>query len=163
MNSTSSDINGSRLSSDDPIIFLRNEHTSLLGQLVLLEKDDLGPDEARNVLKTLLRDSRVHFNREAILFGELGPKLGAGGEAINILAEEHRELRQTATTILKQMGRLRNQAGSWREANFRSQLQNLTRQFRAHIQHEEKVVYLLVQTRLTPEQQRKVAQHMLAE
>ena len=155
--------NDSGLNTDDPIVLLKNEHTNLLGQIQLLESHDVTTDRASIVLKTLLRDSQVHFKREAIVFEALGPKLGTGGESLQALKNEHSELRQTASDLLKQITRLDNQSELWGEDHLRSQLRRLTKQFRAHIQHEEKVVYVLVHTRLSPDQQRRVAQQMLAE
>jgi hemerythrin-like domain-containing protein len=163
MNQTLSSKHNSRLSTDDPIVLLKNEHTNLLGQIHLLESYDLSPEKASHVLKTLLRDSQVHFKREAIVLEALGPKLGAGGESLDALKNEHSEIRQTATTLLKQITRLENQSELWGEAHLRPLLRRFTKQFRSHIQHEEKVVYVLVRTRLSSEQQRRVAQQMLAE
>ena len=105
----------------------------------------------------------MHFNREAIVFEALGPKLGTGGESLQALKNEHSELRQTATALLKQTTQLKNQTTLWGETRLRPLLRRLTKQFRSHIQHEEKVIYLLVRTRLSPEHQRRVANKMLAE
>jgi hemerythrin-like domain-containing protein len=163
MSPTLSSKNDSGLSTDDPIVLLKNEHTNLLGQIHLLESHDVTTDKASNVLKKILRDSQVHFKREAIVFEALGPKLGTGGESLQALNNEHSELRQTASALLKQITRLENQSELWGEAHLRPQLRRLTKQFRSHIQHEEKVVYVLVRTRLSPDQQRRVAQQMLAE
>ena len=153
----------SRLATDDPILLLKNEHTVLLGQLRLLERGDLTRNGTRSLLKTLLRGCKVHFKREDILFGVLGPKLGAGGESLDALADEHRELRRKAGELLKQIARPEGSSGSRRMAYLRPLLREFTKQFRTHIQHEEKVVFVLVRTRLTLEQQRRVAMKMLAE
>jgi len=163
MSQTRASTNDSRQDKEDPIVLLKNEHTTLLGQIHLLESHDVTTDQASNVLKKLLRDSQVHFKREAIVFEALGPKLGTGGESLQALKNEHSELRQTASALLKQIIRLENQSELWGEAHLRPQLRRLTKQFRSHIQHEEKVVYVLVRTRLSPDQQRRVAQQMLAE
>ena len=163
MNQTLSSENNSRLSADDPIVLLKNEHTNLLGQIHLLESYDVSPDQASHVLKTLLRDSHVHFKREAIVLEALGHKLGAGGDSLEALKNEHSELRQTAATLLKQITPLEHQSELWGEAHLRPLLRRFTKQFRSHIQHEEKVVYVLVGTRLSLEQRRSVVQKMLAE
>ncbi|MDX1411037.1 MAG: hemerythrin domain-containing protein [Nitrospirales bacterium] len=163
MNQTLSSKHNSRLSIDDPIVLLKNEHTNLLGQIHLLESHGVTPEKAGNVLKTLLRDSQVHFKREAIVLEALGPMLGAGGESLEALKKEHRQLKKTATTLLKHITRLEHQSKLWGEAHLRPLLQGFTKQFRSHIQHEEKVVYVLVRTRLTLEQQGRIAHQMLTE
>lgn len=163
MNQTLSSRNNSRLLTDDPIVLLKNEHTNLLGQIHLLESPDLTIGKASNVLKKILRDSQVHFKREALVFEALGSKLGTGGESLQALKNEHSELRQTASALLKRITRLENQSELWGDVHLRPQLRRLTKQFRSHIQHEEKVVFVLVRTRLSPDQQRIVAQQMLAE
>ena len=78
MNPTRSSKNDSGLTTEDPIVLLKNEHTILLGQIHLLESHDVTTDQASNVLKKLLRDSQVHFKREAIVFEALGEHDDAG-------------------------------------------------------------------------------------
>lgn len=163
MDRTPDSTSDSRLSTEDPVVLLKNEHTRLLGQIQLLESHDVTIDQASTVLKTILRDSQVHFKREAIVFEALGPKLGTGGESLQALKNEHIELGQTASALLRAITQLNNRSELWEEAHLRPQLRRLTKQFRAHIQHEEKVVYVLVRTRLSSEHQRRVAKKMLAE
>ena len=50
---------------DNPIVLLRNEQTSLLGQLWLLEHTEKTNETIAEILQALMRDSEVHFKREA--------------------------------------------------------------------------------------------------
>lgn len=151
--------NGSAIGTNDPVCLLKSEHVVLLGQLRLLERAEETGEETVAVLRTLIRDSAVHFRREVLLFRALGPKLGSGGRSLCPLTDEHRALRRNAERLLKDITLPRKNADT--KGGARRRLRQFTRQFRAHIQHEEKVVYLLAQTRLTEQHRSKVAKQML--
>ena len=148
------------MNTNNPVAFLKNEHKALLGQLGILERMEGGRNEITTVLKTLIRDCSVHFGREAILFNELDTKLGAGGRSLHPLIKEHRDLKKHAATILKELSQP-NRA-SQGATSIHHTLREFTHHFRAHIQHEEKVVFLLAETRLTKKVQLSVLRKMLA-
>ena len=141
------------MDTNDPVAFLKNEHKALLGQLGILERLEGKQEEIGNVLRTLIRDCTVHFRREALLINLLDRKLNAGGRSLHPLIKEHRELRRKAGELLKLIARPEGNSGSRGNAYLRPLLRELTKQFRTHMQHEEKVVFVLVRTRLTLEQQ----------
>ena len=62
----------------DPILLLRNEHTALFGQLWLLEHIEKTQEHLKEVLQALLRDSEVHFKREALLLLAIEEKSRTG-------------------------------------------------------------------------------------
>ena len=145
--------------SDDPVALLKNDHKALLGQLGILERGDREQKEIVTILKTLLRDCTVHFKREAILFNALDAKLSTGGRSLHPLIQEHRELKKHATSLIKQL--TQPNGASKLPTMIRQDLRELTHDFRAHIQHEEKVVFLLAETRLTKKSQLSVFRKML--
>lgn len=147
---------------DDPIFLLRSEHAALLGQLELLERYLLRKAQGADLLRTLIRDSAVHFRREEILLRALGPKLGAGPPSIEDLALEHRDLRRQAVTLWRHGHRAKGGSSSRRHADLRSRLRLFTKEFREHIQHEETVLYVLARTRLRMRQLRRIACEVLA-
>ena len=106
-----------------------------------------------------MRDCSVHFRREAILFNELDTKLGIGGRSLHPLIKEHRELKNLAANLIKDL--THTNGVSQVPTSMRRNLRELTRGFRAHIQHEEKVVFLLAETRLTKKAQLRVLRKML--
>jgi hemerythrin-like domain-containing protein len=147
------------MNNNDHVALLKNEHKALLGQLEILERSEGEPEEIASVLKTLVRDCTVHFRREALLFNLLNTKLGTGGRSLHPLIKEHRELKKHATTLLKEISK--TQGVILPLKTMRHDLHELANQFRAHIQHEEKVVFLLARTRLTDRDRRTVAKKML--
>jgi len=145
---------------DDPVQLLKNEHLPLLGQLHLLEKSSReAGKETIVVLKTLLRDSTVHFRREALLFRVLGLKLGKGGGSLHPLVAEHCSLKRSAGNLIRAMSLQEGSAPGQQQIG--SQVNNFAKQFRSHIDHEETVIFVLARTRLPFEQQKKIAQEML--
>ena len=149
------------MDTNDPVALLKNEHKALQGQLGILERSEGKREEIVNVLRTLIRDCTVHFGREALLINVLNTKLNAGGRSLHPLIKEHRELKKHAATLLKEL--TQPKGVSRPPMSMRHNLREFTKQFRTHMQHEEKVVFVLVRTRLTQEQQRRVAMKMLAE
>ena len=149
------------IDTNDPVALLKNEHKALLGQLGILERLEGKREEIGNVLRTLMRDCTVHFRREALLINVLETKLNAGGRSLHPLIKEHRQLKKHAVTLLKEL--TPPKGVSQPLTSMRHNLCEFTKQFRTHMQHEEKVVFVLVRTRLTPKQQRRVTMKMLAE
>lgn len=147
---------------DDPIFLLRSEHAALLGQLELLERYLLRKAQGADLLRTLIRDSAVHFRREEILLRALGPKLGEGSQSMKGLMVEHRDLRRRAAELLKHCYRPKGRSEPRRNAGFRSRLRVFRKQFQEHIQHEETVLYVLARTRLRVRQRRRIACDILA-
>ncbi len=146
---------------EDPLHILRNEHASLLGQLGLLERRPRAGARTGALLRTLIRDSAVHFRRESILLGALGSKLGTAGRSFQVLRAEHRLLQRHAAACLKVNAR-RPRTGQVRDAGHRILIHELTEKFRTHIQHEETVVYVLARTRLNVRDRKRIAARMLA-
>jgi len=145
---------------DDPVLLLKNEHLALLGQLHLLEKSSReAGKETTVVLKTLLRDSAVHFRRETLLFRALGSKLGKGGGSLHPLMTEHCALKRLAGNLIKTIAFQKRSVPGQQQIG--SQVNDFTKQFRSHIDHEETIVFVLAGTRLPFEQQKKIAQEML--
>ena len=140
-------------------MLLKNEHKALLGQLEILEQLEGEPEEIVIVLKTLIRDCTVHFRREMLLLTLINTKLSTGGRFLHPLIKEHRELKKHATTLLKKL--TKTQGVTLPLKTRRHDLHELANQFRAHIQHEEKVVFLLAGTRLTDGERRTVTKKML--
>ena len=147
------------MNTDDPVALLKNDHKALLGQLGILERFERKQEEIATVLKTILRDCTVHFKREAILFNALDAKLSTGGRSLHPLIQEHRELKKHVTSLLKQL--TQSNGVSKLPTTIRQDLRELTHDFRAHIHHEEKVVFLLAETRLTKKSQLSVFRKML--
>lgn len=134
----------------------------LLGQLHLLERDPPMYAGSSKVLRALVRDCAVHFRREAILLRSLAPKLGNGRQSLESLSVEHRSLKQQAARLLKQGGGPRSESDRGPNARGGSLVLEFTKRFKAHIQHEEKVIYVLARTRLNVEQRKRIATKMLA-
>jgi hemerythrin-like domain-containing protein len=147
------------INTTDPVALLKNEHKALLGQLGILERAEGDREEIALILKTLIRDCTVHFRREALLFDELDTKLSPGGRSLHPLIKEHRDLKRHATNLLKEV--TRREESSQFLKSMRLQLCELATQFRAHIQHEEKVVFLLARTRLTEKVRLNITKKML--
>ena len=147
------------MNTDDPLALLKNDHKALLGQLGILERFERKQEEIATLLKTILRDCTVHFKREAILFNALDEKLNTGGRSLHPLIQEHRELKKHITRLIKQL--TPSNGVSKLPMTIRQDLRKLTNDFRAHIQHEEKVVFLLAETRLSNKSQLSVFRKML--
>lgn len=147
------------MNTHDPVAFLKNEHKALLGQLGILEQLEGDREEAAIVLKTLIRDCTVHFRREALLFNLLNTKLDTGGRSLHPLTKEHRELKKHATTLLKEFTRTKGVTKPLK--SMRHHLHELANHFRAHMQHEERVVFILAKTRLTKKARVTVLRKML--
>ena len=142
---------------DDPVTMLKNDHAVLLGQLALLEKRVEQEEDTIALLHALIRDCTVHFRREQVLFDALQPALGSGGQSLDSLATEHRELESKVKDLLEVVRGTRRDGMRYREY-----VHELVGQFQTHIRHEETVVFVLVGTRLAIEQRRDIAQKMLA-
>ena len=69
------------MTTDNPIALLRNEHTALLGQLHLLEQGEETGQKIPTLLRTIIRDSTVHFKRETLLFKALMSTIGSPSAA----------------------------------------------------------------------------------
>jgi len=147
------------MNTTDPVALLKNEHEALLGQLGILERAEGDREEIALILKTLIRDCTVHFRREALLFDELDTKLSPGGRSLHPLVQEHRELKKHASSLLKEM--TQKEKGPQSLKGMRSHLHEFATQFRSHIQHEEKVVFLLAKTRLTEKVRKDITKKML--
>ena len=147
------------MNTEDPVALLKNDHKALLGQLGILERFERKQEEIATVLKTILRDCTVHFKREAILFNALDQKLNTGGRSLHPLIQEHRELKKHVTSLIKQL--TQSNGVSKLPTTIRQDLRELTHYFRAHIHHEEKVVFLLAETRLNKKSQLSVFRKML--
>ncbi len=135
---------------------------ALLGQLRLLELGQTVNGGSSSVLRALIRDCVVHFRREAILLRSLAPKLGNRRQSLESLSIEHRSLKQQAAQLLKQGGRPRSESDRVANARVGSLVLEFTQRFRAHIQHEERVIHVLARTRLATQQRRRIAAQMLA-
>ena len=147
------------MNNNDPVALLKNEHRAILGQLGILEQLEGDPEEIAIVLKALIRDCTVHFKREALLFNQLNPKLSTGGRSLHPLIKEHRELKKHALTLFKEL--TKTPGGTLPLTTMRHDLHELADKFRTHIQHEEKVVFLLAWTRLTDRERQTIAKEML--
>ena len=148
------------MNTEGPVALLKNDHKALLGQLGILERFEREQEEIATVLKTILRDCSVHFKREAILFHALDKKLNTGGRSLHPLIREHRDLKKQVTSLLKQL--TQSTGVSKLPATIRQDLREFATGFRTHIQHEERVVFLLAETRLTKKTQLLVFRKMLA-
>jgi|GEM_PF-6510655 len=145
---------------DNPVQLLKNEHLALWGQLYLLgESSREAGKETTAVLKTLLRDSTVHFRREALLFRALGSELGKGGGSLHPLVAEHCSLKRSAGNLIRAI--ILQEGGVSSKQRIGAQVNDFVKQFRSHIDHEETVVFVLAGTRLSFEQQKKIAREML--
>ena len=144
---------------DDPVFLLRNEHSMLLGKLRLLEQGDKDSVAVRGLLLTIIRDSEVHFKREAFLLRALAEKPEFGGQSIHRLIIEHETLMTMARQLLHPGGGLHgnsNECGCLRQ-----RFGEFTKQFCDHIHHVEKVVYILARTRLSRNHQKQLAKQIL--
>ncbi len=144
---------------DDPIFLLRNEQTSLLGQLWLLEHAENTHETMTEILQALLRDSEVHFKREALLLQALDEKLELGGRSFHRLTREHATLRKMANQLLASRVLFSKDSEGWECLG--QQVEKFARQFRGHIHHVERVVYLLARTRLSKQHQKQLAKQIL--
>ena len=144
---------------NDPIFLLRNEHTSLLGQLWLLEHTEKTNETIAEILQALMRDSEVHFKREALLLQALDEKLELGGRSFHRLVREHATLLKMARQFLGT--RVLITGDSEGGECLAQQLGEFVRQFLGHINHVEKVVYLLARTRLSRQHQKQLAKLIL--
>ncbi len=146
----------------DPTILLSREHDALLGQLDLLD-DPQGASEAFvDLFRVLLRDSTVHFRREDVLLNMLNSRMGPGGNQLKSLMTEHVSFAQETGSLMELMTPLEGYSPFRLGPGLMKKLREFTTQFRAHIRHEETVVYLLAKTRLTPVELRLIGQKILA-
>lgn len=145
----------------DPIVLLKNEHATLLGQLSLLDRGGRSPKHMATLLKTLIRDMTVHFNRESVLVKELTNQLKQGGRSLHTLLDEQHELGGQADKLLASLEAVK--AKTVLATRLRQQVGEFTTRVRAHITHVEQVVFLLATTRLTEQQQRQAAVRMLTQ
>ena len=143
----------------DPVALLKNEHKALLGQLGILERAEGDRGEMALVLKTLIRDCTVHFRRETLLFNELDTKLSPGGRSLHPLMKEHRDLKKHASNLLKDMSQMGQEAQSLKR--MQAHLCEFATKFRSHIEHEEKIVFILAGTRLTKKDRQDIVKKML--
>ena len=148
-----------QMNTEDPVTLLQHDHTAILAQLRILDRVESKQQGITTVLKTLLRDCTVHFNREAILFHALDEKLNTGGRSFHPLIQDHRDLKKHVTSLIKQLTPIHG--ASKLPTATRHDLRELTKDFRAHIHHEEKVVFLLAETRLTKKTRLSVFRKML--
>ena len=144
---------------DDPIFLLRNEQTSLLGQLWLLEHTENANETITEILQALMRDSEVHFKRETLLLQALDEKLELGGRSFHRLIIEHAILLKMGRQFLGTRVLISGDSQGWE--CLAQQLGEFVRQFRGHINHVEKVVYLLARTRLSRQHQKQLAKLIL--
>lgn len=144
----------------DPTILLSHEHEALRGQLELLE--DPSEKELLAVLQTLQRDSTVHFKRENVLFEMLSSEFGQGGQQLKSLMIEHEGFKQETKDFIEMLTPVNGFSSYSLGAGLKKKLQCFADQFRAHIRHEETVVFLLAKSRLTPTQLRSISQKILA-
>lgn len=144
---------------NDPVFLLRNEHSMLLGKLRLLEQGEKDPGAVKGLLQTIIRDSEVHFKREAFLLDALAEKLEFGGRSFHRLITEHEKLLNMAHQLLSPGVCVRGNSADWECRG--QQFGKFARQFRDHINHVEKVVYLLARTRLSIQHQKQLATKIL--
>ena len=144
---------------DDPVFLLRNEHSMLLGKLRLLERGEKDPGAVKGLLQTIIRDSEVHFRREALLLRALDEKLEFGGRSFHPLLVEHETLLNMARQLHNTGVRFSKNSEEWECLG--QQFGEFARQFRDHIHHVEKVVYLLARTRLSRHHQKELAKQIL--
>ena len=147
---------------DDPVLILTSEHATLLGQLQVLEQRPLPVHQSRSILRTLIRDSALHFRREELLYRALSPKVGPGKSSLEPLTVEHRELKRKARQLLNATAAGVAKSKSRRNGRVRILCRELTKEFRAHIRHEETVVYVLARSRLGVDERKRLASRMLA-
>jgi hemerythrin-like domain-containing protein len=127
---------------NDPVFLLRNEHSMLLGKLRLLEQGEKDPGAVKGLLQTIIRDSEVHFQREAFLLDALAEKLEFGGRSFHRLIIEHETLLNMARQLFHTCLRFSGDSGESKEHECLGQrFGEFARQFRDHIHHVEKVVY----------------------
>lgn len=144
---------------NDPVFLLRNENSLLLGKLRLLEQGEKNPEAVKGLLETIIRDSEVHFKREAILLRALDEKLEFGGRSFHRLIIEHETLLNMARQILHACFCIRGNSDG--QKGLRHQFEEFTGQCRRHIHHVEKVVYLLAHTRLSKQHRNQLVKQIL--
>jgi len=144
---------------DNPIFLLRNEQTSLLGQLWLLEHTENTHETITEILQALMRDSEVHFKREALLLQALEEKIEFGGRSFHRLIREHATLLKMARQLLSACVLFSGDSDGWECVG--QQLKEFTEQFRGHIHHVERVIFLLARTRLSRHHQKQLAKQIL--
>lgn len=136
-----------------------DEHSMLLGKLRFLEQGEKDPKAVKGLLQTIIRDSEVHFRREALLLYALAEKLEFGGGSFHCLMSEHNTLLNMARQLLKAGVGF---GGNPKEGEcLGQQFGEFTKQFRDRIHHVEKVVYLLACTRLSKQHQKQLAKQIL--
>lgn len=145
---------------DDPTVLLRKEHTAILGLLTILEMK-LGPPKILAALRALYRDSTIHFKRESAFFHRLETRLGKGKPTLSSLHHEHEKLKREVRELASTVSVRGSQPLPTIPADVRRRIRKLVEQFRTHIHHEETVVYLLAQTRLTARQRQEIAAEIL--
>ena len=144
----------------DPVCLLRNEHSLLLGKLRLLEQGEKDPGAVKGLMRTIIRDSEVHFKREALLLRALAEKLESGGRSFHHLTDEHEDLERQAHYLLQNLETYSKRGA--RTGAVGCLIREYATLFREHIHHEETVVYILVRTRLTIQQQQHLAREILS-
>ena len=145
---------------NDPVLLLRNEHSMLLGKLRLLEQGDKDAEAVKGLLQTIIRDSEVHFMREAILLHALAEKLEFGGRSFHRLVLEHETLLAMAHQLLNSIDQISGSAQP--RGGGEQTFGKFAERFRAHIHHIEKVVYVLARTRLSKHHQKLLAKQILS-
>ena len=145
---------------NDPTILLSHEHEALRGQLDLLEVTK--GNDLIAVLQTLERDCSVHFKREQVLFDTLVSKLGPGGHPLNGLMTEHDQISQETKHFLEMVRPIEGYLPFRFGAGLEGKIREFSGQFKAHMRHEEMVVFLLAKSRLTSTQLRTISKKILA-
>jgi len=145
---------------EDPIAFLRNEQSSILSQLWVLEHTQRARVQVHHIVRALIRDSEVYLKREAIFLEYLDESCELGGRSFHRLIQEQDSIRELRQHVEAHVSRESSPTSSLESTL--SGLEEFTTRFRDHLHHLDSVVFVLARTRLTVPQQKQLAYQLLA-
>jgi hemerythrin-like domain-containing protein len=159
----------------DPVALLKREHEMILEQLHMIEatigrKSRQGCallEPGRSTLCELFRFFTgrvgVHYKREATLISALSRVVGRKNgerEQFESLLCEHRTMKADAAGIMKQLVK-HTASPSYADGADPLGIRSFVKRFRNHIACEERILFVLADMRLAPEQKQRVSHRML--
>jgi hemerythrin-like domain-containing protein len=165
----------------DPVALLKREHEMISEQLSMIEttlgshdmaargarkgrvRPELDRDTLRDLLQFFTGRIGVHFKREAVLLNALRRLPGHREEEnswFDTVLIEHGAMLADASAIAKQLNG-RTVRSERPEETDPFGMRAFIRQYRNHLSHEERVLFVLADMRMTEEQKQRVSRRML--
>lgn len=144
------------MSPSDPFEVLAAEHVLVGDQLTRALRACEGPSSAERArsMRAFADGLRVHVRREErSLFPVCEELFGGKESAVAVLRADHAKLKRSAASLIETVRGLRTD-------ETRQRLQELFRLLKDHFAREERVLFPLAATRMSPAQAAFVARHL---